>query len=143
MVCFCDIKIEDAGIHRRLYGNNALVLAKEWGIRNHVQPVTYIHENSPTVSPNYVGMRNRFREIHQNNPRNEDMPQAMTNYLIFSKLLDDGKLKHELIANDIEENPNLGPDIQAAEREFLEFVEALDRIDRKAQFGIYIYVSEN
>lgn len=66
MVCFCDIRIEDANYHRQTYGHNAIVLTKEWGKKNGISPVRYIHENSPGILPNYIKSKNRFREIREN-----------------------------------------------------------------------------
>ena len=139
MVCFCDIKIDDTKTHRSLYGNNAIVLSKKWGIKKCLQPVTYIHDNSPSVSSKYIAMRNRWREIRQKNPNRKDVPQAIMEYLIFSKLLDDAKLKHEMIAIDIAADPNLEVDIEASEKEFTEFIDILEKTGQKVQFVKYIF----
>jgi hypothetical protein len=68
-VCFCDIRYEDSEFHRSVYGNNAIILTKDWGITNGVSPVRYIHENSPGVNSRYVLMKNLFRELTHPSPR--------------------------------------------------------------------------
>jgi uncharacterized protein (DUF433 family) len=138
-ICFCDLRIEDTVVHRKRYGNNSIVLSKEWGIKNCIQPVNYIHENSSVVSTKYIAMRSRFREIHQNHPHKDDVLQAMMDYLIFSRLLDKEKLNHEMIKIDIDENPNLPNEFAIHEQEFLEFMGDLERINRKVLCCEYIF----
>ncbi len=46
MVCFCDILEKDSKKHSDLYGKYALVMKKEWALKNNISPVTYIHNNS-------------------------------------------------------------------------------------------------
>ena len=99
IVCFCDIKIEEAAYHRTVYGNNAIVLSKEWGIANGVSPVRYIHQYSPGVSTEYLQSRNRWREIREHTGDHADT--TMMDYTLFSLLLDQGKLKHDSLLNDM------------------------------------------
>jgi hypothetical protein len=52
-VCFCDLTLTDTELHRTLYGSLAIALTKEWGIRNGVSPVRYVHSTSPGTDINY------------------------------------------------------------------------------------------
>lgn len=46
MVTFCDIPLSLANEHRKKYGNYAIGLSKDWGIKNKLNPVIYIEKNS-------------------------------------------------------------------------------------------------
>jgi hypothetical protein len=123
IVCFCDIKIEDAAYHRQCYGDNAIVLTKEWGKRNGVSPVRYIHENSPGMTSNYISSKNRFRDIRIRADHHDDT--VIMDYIIFSLLLDSKKLHFDSIDEDIRANPNLLIDMKSTETEFLKAFEIL------------------
>ncbi|WP_460100116.1 abortive infection system antitoxin AbiGi family protein [Pseudomonas sp. H3_C08] len=47
MVCFCDIPISRIAEHVKFYGSFGLGLTKEWGIRNHLNPVIYFSGSNP------------------------------------------------------------------------------------------------
>lgn len=59
--CFCDILPSQAGYHVSCYGRNALALTKEWGIRQQISPVRYVHKTSVGVSDNYFRQKVGFR----------------------------------------------------------------------------------
>ncbi|HDY85818.1 MAG TPA: hypothetical protein ENI26_08065 [Methylophaga aminisulfidivorans] len=44
--CFCDIPLSRINEHTDFYGSYGIGLSKEWGYRNHLEPVIYTHENS-------------------------------------------------------------------------------------------------
>lgn len=46
MVSFCDIPLSLIEEHRKVYGDYAIGLSKEWGIRNKLNPIFYYVENS-------------------------------------------------------------------------------------------------
>ena len=46
MVCFCDIPLSLTGKHLAEYGNYGLGMTKEWGMRNGLNPVLYVHLDS-------------------------------------------------------------------------------------------------
>jgi hypothetical protein len=123
MVCFCDIRIEDANYHRQCYGDNAIVLTKEWGKKNGISPVRYIHENSPGILPNYIISKNRFREIRQ---KAVDHPDTVVmDYSIFSILLDLKKLHYDSLDEDVRNNNSLLQEMGVLEDEFIKLFDDL------------------
>ena len=50
MVSFCDYKLSEIGHHALNYGYNGLGMSKSWGIRNKMNPVLYVSENSEVGS---------------------------------------------------------------------------------------------
>jgi hypothetical protein len=123
IVCFCDIRIENTDYHRQCYGDNAIVLTKEWGKQNGISPVRYIHENSPGILPNYIKSKNRFREIRQKAGDHTDT--VVMDYSIFSVLLDAKKLIYDSLDEDVANNKNLLNDMDILEKEFLKLFEDL------------------
>lgn len=128
MVCFCDIRIEDANYHRQTYGDNAIVLTKEWGIRNGISPVRYIHENSPGILQNYLKSKNRFREIRANAGDHHDT--VVMDYSIFSILIDLNNLHYDSLQEDINSNPLLLNEMHTLENEFLLLFDSLKPLDQ-------------
>src|SRR5450759_4535673 len=61
IVCFCDILLENASYHKKVYGNYAIGLTKEWGINNKVTPMRYIHNNSIGGTLDYAKIKSDFR----------------------------------------------------------------------------------
>lgn len=47
VVCFCDLPLGQSSEHREQYGQYAIALSKEWGIRSKITPIRYVHSNSP------------------------------------------------------------------------------------------------
>lgn len=141
IVCFCDIKIEDTAFHRACYGNNAIVLTKEWGKRNGVSPVRYIHETSPGMSSNYLKSRNKFREIRQQ--ANDHHDTIIMDYMLFSLLLDQNKLTHDSLFQDLSANPSLELELQALEGQFHEFHEILRKAGVNKSLTKYLYTLYN
>jgi len=50
MVCFCDLPMSQLQRHLAAYGNYGIGLKKEWGRRNGITPVLYLHHDSLLVS---------------------------------------------------------------------------------------------
>lgn len=94
MICICDIKPEEAAIHRRHYGNYAVVLRKSWGIEHGVTPVQYIHKNSLPKSPNYWEMKALFGDVIIEAQQGNDKLVMML--LIKSLLIDKLKKQHSI-----------------------------------------------
>lgn len=46
MKCFCDINLHRLEEHLQWYGYYGLAFSKDWGMRNHIQPVQYINADS-------------------------------------------------------------------------------------------------
>jgi hypothetical protein len=46
ITCFCDLPISHISSHLEFYGSYGIGLSKNWGIKNGLTPLTYIHENS-------------------------------------------------------------------------------------------------
>jgi len=49
MISFCDLTImqlSNDSVHRKNFGEFGIGLTKEWGIRNGVSPVMYVHRES-------------------------------------------------------------------------------------------------
>lgn len=126
MVCFCDIRLEDANYHRQCYGDNAIVLTKEWGKKNGISPVRYIHENSPGILPNYIKSKNRFREIRQNAGDHPDT--VVMDYSIFSLLMDANKLHYDSLDEDVANNNGLLTEMEVLEKEFLKLFDDLKTV---------------
>lgn len=49
MTCFCDIPLSQIENHLEFYGFYGIGLSKDWGQKNGVTPISYIHENSTQV----------------------------------------------------------------------------------------------
>jgi hypothetical protein len=49
IICFCDIPLSNIRSHVSTYGNYAIGLSKDWGIKNRINPVMYILSNSIPV----------------------------------------------------------------------------------------------
>ena len=59
MVCFCDIPLHLVDDHSSKYGKYAIGLTKEWGSRNGLSPVIYVHGNS-RLADSIGAMTNSF-----------------------------------------------------------------------------------
>lgn len=46
MVCFCDISLGQINNHIKTYGSYGIGMTKEWGIKNKLNPLIYINQNS-------------------------------------------------------------------------------------------------
>jgi hypothetical protein len=136
MVSFCDIRIEETDFHRNCYGDNCIVLTKEWGIQNGVSPVRYVHEGSPGIQQQYIQFKHRYREIRQ--IAKGDLDIAAQDYLLFSVLHRMGKLKYESLYENIDQNPSISTDVEVLEQEFIDFIESLQGIKKDIVFVKYL-----
>jgi len=50
MLCFCDLPISQLRGHMDFYGSYGLGMKKEWGIKNGLNPVMYMHPGSDTAA---------------------------------------------------------------------------------------------
>lgn len=115
MSCFCDIKINETVYHREVYGKNALVLSKDWGVRNEITPVRYIHEKSVGIDFDYIQTKSIFRELRKGN--NDKTLGLFSEILMFSYLKDQNKITHDTIDSTIKNNPLLRVDITNIQNE--------------------------
>lgn len=53
MVCFCDLPVSQLRLHMDFYGSYGLGMKKEWGVRNGINPVIYMHPGSDAAV--YIG----------------------------------------------------------------------------------------
>jgi len=111
-------------------------MTKEWSMKNCISPVCYVHQNSRGVTNDYIRLKNRFREIRKN--ANDDFDTIVLDYMIFSLLADDEKLKSESIAEDMLLDPSLKDEVTRLENEFCDYKSALDRHGMSNQFIRYI-----
>jgi hypothetical protein len=50
MTSFCDLPLSKIDNHLEFYGSYGIGLSKEWGKKNGLTPLTYIHENSTQIN---------------------------------------------------------------------------------------------
>lgn len=107
VVCFCDILAEHSAYHKQCYGNNALVLKKEWGIQNSISPMRYVHNNSIGQSPEYIKLKNINREMWIKNVNGNHYHQYAIDYLAMKMAKDSNLMPQPSIAQSLVNNPNL------------------------------------
>lgn len=56
IVCFCDLPQSQSENHRSQYGQYAIALSKEWGIRNGVTPIRYVHAQTRGFDSDFYNM---------------------------------------------------------------------------------------
>lgn len=103
-VSFCDIKFDDSENHRKCYGNYSIVLSKEWGIRNGVSPVRYVHSNSPGLSESSVLLRKNYHLLTGLSMNCSKKHEFSLLYLITSIMKTDKKNEPLDFENEIENN---------------------------------------
>lgn len=47
MVCFCDIPLSRIKNHQEFYGKFGIGMTKEWALRNHINPISYVAQGHP------------------------------------------------------------------------------------------------
>jgi hypothetical protein len=62
MVCFCDLPLGLIKRHLKSYGHFGIGLSKDWGRKNGVTPVLYMHENSSLFTA--LSLRNWSARLH-------------------------------------------------------------------------------
>jgi len=140
VACFCDIKFKESTEHRKCYGDYAVALTKEWGIKNGITPVTYIHQNSVAFSSKAKALKNKYRSIFKNfdyaNPQ-ASLSNAYRRYLIFSIL--EKRLQVTLL-DPIKalDNPIIRNEYQKIYKEVWDFYQKLKSIGLANQFVEYI-----
>jgi hypothetical protein len=116
MCCFCDILPAQAAAHKMCYGEYAIALTKEWGIRNGISPVRYVHSTSPGMNAKYTELKKMHREA--GDFRSIGYSEYFKMYLVPALLLDEGKLKGGSFAQTIQADPSLLATATSLEKEF-------------------------
>ncbi len=81
MVCFCDLPISQLPGHMDFYGSYGLGMKKEWGIKNGISPVMYMHPGSDAAG--YIGRLLRYAD----GPACEDSLPCKAETTVFRKCL--------------------------------------------------------
>jgi len=100
MTCFCDIPLSEIGDHTEEYGNYAIGLTKDWGIKNGINPILYTIPNT-TASKTIRALA----DYSINLPTEQYSKELFVNMTYLScftkkyigKQFKDGKYKDELI----------------------------------------------
>ncbi len=116
LVCFCDMRWEDSRMHRDCYGENAIVLTKQWGIAKGVSPVRYVHENSPGAGAHYLAIKNMLRFARST--AGDNRAHVIQDLLATSLLKDEGMLRYVSTATSFALEPGVGARADALDAEF-------------------------
>jgi Putative abortive phage resistance protein AbiGi, antitoxin len=103
MTCFCDIPLSLISKHFKFYGNYGIGLTKDWGKRNRLNPVLYLHKDSylwKEIEKNSYGVlkyMEKFQSEFQNG-KNPDPPDfdLMRGKFVFQFFIKpyEGEFKH-------------------------------------------------
>jgi hypothetical protein len=85
MVCFCDISLSQISNHVETYGSYGIGMTKEWGIKNKLNPIIYINENSKLANA-FSGISNNIFNL-LNNSCNQDSTEACDEFLKIAKFI--------------------------------------------------------
>lgn len=65
-ICFCDVPFNLINEHRSQYGSYVIGLKKDWGIKNGITPIRYIHYYSPDINNDkYRQLKDSFMMYQQ------------------------------------------------------------------------------
>jgi len=120
---FCDIRPKDAEYHRECYGSYAIALTKEWGIKNGISPVRYVHEGSRGVSQKYIELKNLFRRAKGTG--NDDYLTVMCDYLIASMVYEKDLLQNGDVKLSLSRKPELVKEMLKAESSIDQLLNAM------------------
>jgi hypothetical protein len=124
-VSFCDIPFKDTGFHRDCYGSYGLVMEKDWGIKNGISPVRYIHENSPGATELYLKIKKNLTELkhYYHNVGDVEYSILYLYSLIVLSESDNAELNYNKVISNRE--------VENARDEFVEFYEFLKNNHKK------------
>lgn len=143
VVCFCDILAGQADYHKQCYGNIAFVLSKEWGIKNDISPIRYIHKNSLGTKENYIKTKNLNREIGEKSVTASNTYQYAADYIGFGLANDNGLMPQPSILQSSASEPKLSPFLDNFDKEFKGLEDELQKIGKFKQFATYIHTLGN
>jgi len=130
VVCFCDILKQHSNYHKECYGENVLVLTKEWGIENGVSPVRYVHANSIGIREEYIKIKNINREIRNKNIAPSNSFQFAYDYLAFSLAKDEGLISKPTIQESQNVEANFNKFLQQFDIEFKDIEQEFERLGK-------------
>ncbi|NGP90058.1 abortive infection system antitoxin AbiGi family protein [Fodinibius halophilus] len=142
IVSFCDIKYSESLAHQKCYGQYALALTKDWGIKKGITPVTYIHGNSVNFSEKSRYLKNKNRFIfEQFNPfKSKSLNKIFKRYIRLSLL---EKRIDEKIFNpsvEIRQDGDLKKQYNQIDQELSEYVKELEKHGLEKKFIKYVHV---
>tara|TARA_R100000935_G_scaffold57209_2_gene90649 strand:+ start:715 stop:1434 length:720 start_codon:yes stop_codon:yes gene_type:complete len=86
MVCFCDIPLSQTTQHMNTYGNYAIGLSKEWGLKNRVTPVQYYYRESPNFDA-FLKLLSFINEnIEEDNTHKKEMTMQILRVGLYKKI---------------------------------------------------------
>lgn len=103
IVCFCDILPEQADYHKSIYGSYSIAFTKEWGIKNGISPLRYIHKNSLGATADYVQIKNDNRTARAT-LQDGNQVDYFQSLVFFRKAREKGLFKKDSISEEIENN---------------------------------------
>ncbi|GHV10689.1 hypothetical protein FACS1894162_5360 [Bacteroidia bacterium] len=133
MVCFCDILAEQADFHKSCYGNIAIVLTKEWGIKNDISPVRYVHKNSVGQKSDYIRLKNIHREVYNNN-----VCQYACDYICMGVAKDNNQMTGMSISESANLNNNWDNYLQGLSDETEDIIAELQKSGKEHIFYKYL-----
>lgn len=84
MKCFCDINLHKISSHMEYYGYYGIAFSKSWGIKQGVQPVQYINDNS-YLSIQYA---ESFKAaMNEENSINDEIANYLSTHIMYMKPL--------------------------------------------------------
>ncbi len=100
MTCFCDLTLSNTGKHLHTYGNYGIGLTKDWGKRNGLNPILYVHANSVLWKDIHESSLVIQEQIRQNILFDDDLIKGITRLKFFIKPYEDDYLRNgEIIPN--------------------------------------------
>lgn len=79
MKCFCDINLHKISLHLDWYGYYGIAFPKEWGIKNHIQPIHYINARSALAEDLSIAFS---KAIKLESVEQTDFEKESKNYLL-------------------------------------------------------------
>jgi hypothetical protein len=129
LVCFCDIKPVENDYHKECYGSFGLALTKQWGLKNRISPVRYVHSNSPGVDQNSIDLRNftkgLFNFEHSFEGAADLNERVIKNIIAWSYWMDNRQVNTQIIDGQIH-------------KEFEELIELLKPKNKEKVFKEFI-----
>ncbi|WP_138269566.1 abortive infection system antitoxin AbiGi family protein [Anaerofustis stercorihominis] len=141
MKCFCDIHLHMVSKHKEEFGDYAIGLTKEWGVRNGLQPIIYCNKNSSYVKSikisydSFNRFKDEFREDRNNSKIINDMAESFNQSLKLLKPMfgKSNKTKKEKFFTDEQEwryIPNIQNDLHLKEVFSYNFFQEKDKFER-------------